>query len=100
MNKEVTEGISQPVGAGYLAKGDWVNSVCQAQECGRRQWWLGAHSLGILALLWHMPLAGGLARELWAACPKMAVEDGSLAALGRPSLHSPGPGAPPMQPRF
>lgn len=98
MRKEGTEGISQPLGAGYLARGARVNSICQAQECRRRQRWLGAHPLGILALLWHMPLAGELARELWAACPKMAVEDGSLAALGRPSLHSPGPGAPPMQP--
>lgn len=70
-----------------------MNSVCQAEECRRRQWWSGAHPLGILVLLWHMRLAGELARELWAACPKMAVKDVGLAELGRPSLHTAGLGA-------
>lgn len=70
-----------------------MNSVCQAQECRRRQWWLGAHPPGILALRWHMRLVRELARELWAACPKMAVKDVSLAELGRPSRQAVGPRA-------
>lgn len=70
-----------------------MNSVCQAQECGQRQWWLGAHPPGIFALLWHIRLARELARELWAACPKMAVKDGSSGELGKPSLHTVGPKA-------
>lgn len=90
----------QSVQAVYLARGARVNSVCQAQECRRRQWWLGAHPLGILALLWHMRLARELARELWAACPKMAVKDVSLAELGRPSLHTAGPKASQIQLHF
>lgn len=68
-------------------------AVCQAQECRGRQWWLGAHPLGILALLWHTRLARELASELWAACPKMAVKGASSAELGRPSPRAAGPRA-------
>jgi len=47
-----------------------------------------------------MQPARDLARELWAACPKMAVKDASAAELGRPSPQTAGPGAARMRLHF